>query len=242
MFTGRIPASIAQDIDEEVTAKIRLPQRVTASSPEYFVRLDECSTKDGVGGVGPFTTAHEVVKALCTSKRVGQALKRVLRSTEQRVGTYLHLLPWKPFDETNEFRAFIAQRRLVALSQYKWKEDLGWADPSRERMLQEIVADVETLVSELNQRAQNADKNMPECYVLDVHVSLVKSEDEQVWSSARVEPIELNSFGAQMAAGSALFHWIHDHQRLYGLLDGIEVRVVSSANHGDNDEVENVYK
>jgi hypothetical protein len=32
-----------------------------------------------------------------------------------------------------------------------------------------------------------------------------------------VELIELNSYGAQMAAGSCLFHWLKDYDQLYGL-------------------------
>jgi hypothetical protein len=36
--------------------------------------------------------------------------------------------------------------------------------------------------------------------------------------------IELNSFGAEYAAGSALFHWIIDKEILYGNTDRIEFR------------------
>ncbi|KAJ3300747.1 hypothetical protein HK104_006046 [Borealophlyctis nickersoniae] len=242
MFTGRIPSSVAEDIDQIVTPKIPLPRVDSPTLPKYFVRLDECSTKDGVGGIGPFTTADAVVKALCTSKRTARAFKRSLRSSEVEgntvspTGTYLHLLPWREFNADWEFRAFVApgERGLVGLSQYSWKKDVGWSEPKRKQMLQPIVSGVQDVIKQLTERANAVGRPMPAGYVLDVHVREVHANGDggdgegQPSSGIRMDPIELNSFGAQMGAGSALFHWIKDHERLYGFLDGIEVRVVGS--------------
>ena len=45
-----------------------------------------------------------------------------------------------------------------------------------------------------------------------------------------VQLIEFNAFGAQMASGSALFHWLRDYNVLYGMNGDnyIEVRVTST--------------
>lgn len=53
-----------------------------------------------------------------------------------------------------------------------------------------------------------------------------------------VELIELNSYGAQMAAGSCLFHWITDYDQLYGVCNAsgrseVEFRVVRPTNEDE---------
>lgn len=229
IFTGNIPEALKEDIEELIIPKIPLLRNAALPSPKlWFARLDECSTKDGIGGVGPFATADQVVRAICTSKRASKALRRAVETTSETIlGTWLHLVPWRlDIDDAKEFRAFIAPGKgLTALSQYCWKRDVGWSDPKKRALLPQIVQAVQDLICELTKRAHVEEMNMPDGYVLDVHVSLPDSASQV---AIQVVPIELNSFGAQMAASSALFHWINDYKRLYGLLDGVEVRIVCS--------------
>merc|ERR1712032_947043 len=47
-------------------------------------------------------------------------------------------------------------------------------------------------------------------YVMDVEYVMIDGTDE--W---QIRLIELNSFGAELASGSALFHWVRDASDLY---------------------------
>ena len=40
-----------------------------------------------------------------------------------------------------------------------------------------------------------------------------------------VQLLELNCFGAMTGCGACLFHWIKDAEILYGLREGVEMRV-----------------
>ena len=44
-------------------------------------------------------------------------------------------------------------------------------------------------------------------------------------SNQEVRLIELNDFGAMSGCGACLFHWIQDARVMYGVSEGIEVRV-----------------
>ncbi|KAI8917802.1 hypothetical protein DFJ77DRAFT_439263 [Powellomyces hirtus] len=186
-------------------------------TPPFFARLEGVSTKDGVNGPGPFFTGKEVVKAIVTSLRC-------YREFDGNPGgaNSVYLFPWRAdLDTDREFRAFVSNTRVTAISQYSWTRESIWSDPTQDAALRAIAADIVRLVERI--LAKHPDIFIPRSFVLDVAAL-----------SSGVELIELNAFGAQLSAGSGLFHWIKDLDLLYGAsLKGsnaenrIELRIVS---------------
>ena len=181
-------------------------------SPLYFVCLSTCSTEGGQGGVGPFHNARQVVTALVTSYRCVAAFER-----QEPVGLYL--LPFQPhFNCDKEFRVFINKCKVTAISQYNEAEECGWGKSSDTDLLM-LIGNVIFLVGELLKKAAELKLALPTCFTLDVFCHA-----DQDFA---VELIELNSFGAQLAAGSCLFDWVKDYDLLYGLSDTLELRVIT---------------
>ena len=213
---------------------------------DYFVRLDDCSPKDtfvdDVNGIGPFHNVSKIVQSIVTSKRCVQALQskyyilqKEIRSShdhdhntnnlkQEKVKekcSYLWLILWRDdISEENEFRCFVRDGRLNAISQYLWFKNFDWFDNvDKQRLLVPIANKVQELID--NQLINVLPLKLND-FVLDIHVT-IKDESKFV-----VEIIELNSFGAQLAAGAGLFHWINDYNQLYGLQhcqNKVEIRV-----------------
>ncbi len=205
ILTKRYPR-LYEDELELVEAKLQpLP------SPPYFARLSRCSTKGGQGGVGPFHTAKQIVTALVTSYRCVNVFER-----QEPVS--LFLLPFcSHFDCDKEFRVFVCKNRITAISQYNEAEDCGWGACSDTDLTNIVDHTVILLVAMLKQAAV-LKLALPASFTLDVFCHA-----DQDFA---VKLIELNSFGAQLAAGSCLFDWVKDYEMLYGLSNTLEVRVV----------------
>lgn len=171
---------------------------------KWFIRLNECSPKDGIYGCGPLTSAQQIVTSLVTS---GRAYRALARAHERGYGNTLYIVPWRDnWKEELEFRVFVNKQHITAISQYVWCKDVGWKADT-------ICNVVPKIVTYCNEEV--IPKMDIDSFVVDVIV--IYDED----GSFHVELIELNSFGQDLAAGAALFHWINDHDILYG--DGKEI-------------------
>lgn len=201
ILTKRIPNQLREEL-EAAAARIQT-QLPPPGSQSYFVRLERCSLKDGALGVGPFKTGMDIVTGLATSWRSSRTLSR-----HDTAPVACFLLPWRPdMDVAREFRCFVHKGRTVAVSQYDaYTPYTGCPEADLPRVVEGAIR--------LADRMASAER---ESFTMDV---LFRGED------AAVELVELNSFGAQLAAGSALFHWITDYDRLHGRLPGVEVRIV----------------
>ena len=180
-------------------------------APPYFARLSRCSTKGGKGGVGPFHTARQIVAALVTSYRCMSVFERL-----EPFGLYL--LPFRPhFDCDKEFRVFVHNHKMTAISQYNEAEDCCWGRQSDADM-QQLAKHAAVLLDNTLKEAAELNVALPDCFTFDIFCHADQN--------FAVELIELNSFGAQMAAGSCLFDWIQDYDILYGLSDVLELRLI----------------
>lgn len=176
-----------------------------APDKTWFIRLNESSPKDGIHGCGPLTSAEQIVTSLVTSGRAHRALRR---SYEFNQNNILYIIPWRDdWKEELKFRVFVHNSHVTAISQYVWCKDVGLTDTN-------IRIITPAIVSECN------DEIIPrmelDSFVVDVIVVLDEGTSIDDDTTFHIELIEFNSFGKDLAAGSALFHWIHDEQILYG--------------------------
>ena len=183
---------------------------------KWFVRLNEASPKDGKYGNGPLMSAKEIVTSLVTSLR---AYRGLMRSVDFNISEKLYIIPWRyDWNESCEFRVFVHERKVTALSQYVWMKDCGWNIDNMKIVAPKIVDYCTNLVIP---KIIHIDS-----FVIDVIIvaktSIITSDTE-----FQVELVELNSFGSNLASGSALFHWINDNDILYGRDNKIVARYIS---------------
>jgi len=153
--------------------------------------------------------------------------------TFTQVPAMLWLLPWDVLrDEAWEFRCFVSNQRLHAISQRLWDrslvaEGIGWAQPKVvTAWANAIMGGVDSLIGRSKGRLQ------VKSYVLDVRVrrnsAQMPSENavclEVAGEIAYLEAIQVKPFGAQHAVGSCAYHWVNDYNTLCsGLHDGTRV-------------------
>ncbi|KAH9483268.1 hypothetical protein JR316_0005372 [Psilocybe cubensis] len=215
--------SEVHDVDLELLAR-----RITRGVPgcfdgrrQWFARMDTGSPKNGRGGVGPFTSAREVLESICTSRRAYDYLKQ--SSSVPGATDVLHFLPWREDISTaNEFRMFVPPSGQVrAISEYSTSGK--WADMPEEE-LGLVVRKMLECHEAFREKAKEGNLLPESGYTIDLHCS---TDDMGEWV---VEALEVNMFGAQNGAGSCLFNWVEDGswQKMYGLGDDLEVRILDS--------------
>jgi D123 len=165
--------------------------------PGWFVRTEKVSLKFGCHGVGPYTNMRSIIESMTTSISCHSPLKPS-SSQGVRIFPWMQLNPWK------EFRVFVHDHRIRCISQqdiYGVNEILHQLDSDHER--------IDTIIGWARElHRYHTDVIVPALHhIPSASLDLALVNDE---SRDRVLFIEPNSFGARMAAGSSLFHWIHD--------------------------------
>lgn len=185
--------------EELVEISERVDNFISGNEP-YFLRIDACSPKDCPYD-GPVFSGLDIVKRISTSWRCHNSLKY-----DDEINIILK--PWRSeIDIGREFRVFVCNKRVTAISQYDSYNNHGWEQDKD--MIHDIVYKTISLYDNTNYFYDNC--------VMDIYVNVQND----------VELIEFNSFGMEMASGSALFEWVKDRNQLYGLTDYIEVRIVN---------------
>lgn len=206
-ITGR-PNSIFEEEIEAIIARMEYEigeKWKTMSNHGWFVRMTDCSGKDGNPYKFPLMTIRQLVQQLGSSRRILISLYKGSRR--------LYFVPFDPtWEEFRELRVFIHNRKLTALSQYIWHKFALYSCMTEDE-LKSMVVDLQEYL----------DKTLPP--ILDkletdsVVVDIYWQED----GNFRI--IEFNSFGYWLASGAALFHWMNDRDKLYGKTDKIYFRV-----------------
>ena len=127
------------------------------------------------------------------------------RDTDKKPLT-LYLLPWKTFDVYKEYRIFVHCNRITAISQQNLHavNELLTAFPEEEDHRSVIERHMK-IIWESFQKTIKKKITHTSNYCMDA----VILEDDSLYF------IEINSFGKEYAAGSALFHWLIDEDKLY---------------------------
>lgn len=201
-LVGEEASALAKEIEDSHHQATGEP--LQPPSQGWFVRTTACSPKDSQedGGAGPHFSLVSVILALFASERVHVSM----RSYKHNTKVYLF-----PFDPTvtveRELRVFVHQNQVTAMSQYDVYKTSSVFSPMDDKQL----AAVSHLVNDFHRTEVLPRWKGIENYVMDVEYCL--PDDEQ--QTPCIQLIELNSFGAEMAAASGLFHWVRDKEELY---------------------------
>lgn len=168
---------------------------------DYFVRMSSTSGKNEKY-VRPFNKATDIIHHITNVKLfMDQEFKRDKDS-------YLILIPWKEIDIRYEFRLFVVNGKLTAVSQ----QSIQLFQYSSEEL-----KDIEYALNHINFIKDCCE--FTNTFIADVYV-----QDKICYL------IELNPFGAHCGAGSGLFNWITDYNVLHGI-EPAEFRYLSIINY-----------
>ena len=214
--------SAAQLFHEELTtlaAELIGAQPSLAEAPPaagWFVRTDSCSPKDAEldGGAGPHRSLLEVLVAVAGSQRchVGMGSYRVTRGPG---GTSIYLMPFDCEVTTRrELRVFVDRGVVTAFTQYSWTDAESIFCTMSDRALASVAWAVDAFQRTSVHPLWIAAGGVAS-YVMDVECVFANGTVAENEACVDIRLIELNSFGAELAAASGLFHWVRDATLLY---------------------------
>lgn len=207
---GKLPSHLEEDIQylsESIDSQIRKAGEPWSNADsKFFVRLDDCSPKDN-NGLRPLRTGREILSAILGSKRCMLRIEYAHRERLPYIKLILKL--WRTdINPGNEFRVFVQEGDITAVSQYHWYEDSGWGVEPKKSNIPVVMKGIQDLFNILKPYLP-----FRSC-VYDTHVKFLEDSDGD---SVLVELVEFNPFGAHISSGSALFHWVRDFDLMNGI-------------------------
>ena len=199
-YTGLFPHAFLEE-KADIIERYKHTKKYFDGS-KYFVRCNSVSLKYGQHGAGPYTSFEQIIESLVTCIETHTPIDN--KSTDKLLTLYL--LPWKKFDRYKEYRIFVYKNKITAISQqnlHAVNEFLS-AFPEEEDLKKIIEKHVqiiwESFIKTIKKKITHTFNYCMDAVIL---------EDGSLYF------IEINSFGKEYAAGSALFHWLIDEDKLY---------------------------
>lgn len=210
--TAHFPKTFVEELDDCCarfeTQFQQLVKDVESSKGQgVFIRSERVSLKSGVHRAGPYSTLRQVLESIVTATCSHGCVK------EQDQECRIYLFPWRVMDEENEFRVFVVQNEITAISQQVWsKKNSIWGSLSDHELATRLVyplLDAYHGHIRDNLLFLNGDYTMDLCFLSDGSLYF----------------IEPNCTGARYAAGSSLFHWEKDAEALVDA-SSVQLRIV----------------
>jgi len=190
--TGEFPRSFIEELDDYCKEYNYLN---TNFDKPYFIRTESASLKYGCCGNILHDNIELLLKSIISCPHNHLSLKKI--NSNQNI-LKIYLIEPVNIIKDLEFRIFIYQNKITAISQqfiYIKNKILN------DEICQKIGLKIKEFVY------KNIVSNITHITDYTIDLAILKNED--------VYFIELNSFGKEYAAGSALFHWIIDEDILY---------------------------
>lgn len=186
--TGNIPNLFIEDMEEIFVNYGKDIFGVTG----FFVKVNNVSLKYGKHGLGPYYNMRSIIESCVTCIKGHTPIRWNTTQLD------IYLIPWVKVEPNNEFRVFVYKNKITAISQQNLYSVL-YNDIS----IQEIPNKLTIILDYFNNVVTNK-INWISNYTYDFAIV-----DNKPYF------IEMNCFGKEYAAGSALFHWILDEKILY---------------------------
>jgi hypothetical protein len=174
-----------------------------------FVRTEHVSLKSGKYGIGPYYNFETIIESICTTSRTHNAVD----DSDECITIYL--MKWIDLNPDKEFRIFVYNNNITGISiqhiysYNKWINSLSTSD------IELLIKNIKKYFNNIFKEKWN--KTITSTLVSNYTFDLVLNKDNEFYF------IEPNPFGSKYSAGSALFHWITDHDILHSSND-IEFR------------------
>jgi len=194
-FTGKFPSMYQYNLNQMIKKYQYLNNLFI--DKKYFVRVNNVSLKYGLNGCGPYTEFKNIIESIVSSIDGHSPFNNpdALR---------IYLIPWVTIDDDKEFRVFCNNNTITAISQQNLYQTNQTIKINQDKNIL-INKWINIIVNYFNTNIHDVISDIGS-YCMDI--ALIGDDDIPYF-------IELNSFGAEYAAGSALFHWIIDKEKLY---------------------------
>ena len=178
-----------------------------SSERNYFIRTERVSLKYGCGGPGPYDNIESVIKSLVSSSSGHRCI-----NNDDNNGC-LYFIKWiENYDIDKEFRVFVFENKIRAISTQHIYKINHWLNSLTDDQISSLIEDM-IYYFEINIRDKLTFLGN---YVMDIY-----------YTGDNWYFIEPNTYGAEYASGSALYHWHNDNDLLNGLSSDIELRYVN---------------
>lgn len=202
---GRLSGGCREDLDDLAWSRRYQELSDALDTHSFFVRTDHTSLKYGLHGNKIYHRLSDVLESIVSSRISHSPLGRV----DNGESLTLYLIPWQALDPDFEFRVFVHQNRVTAISQqdiYRKNEALcKLSDGERTTTISHLV---HLILDTYDSKIRNAVDNM-DSYVMDL---AVQDNDGEM----SVYFIELNPFGKDYSSGAAAYSWVEDGDIVYG--------------------------
>lgn len=164
--------------------------KIMVGNVPYFVRLSSTSGKNE-NSLKPLYNSDQVIKHITSNKLFVFQEYDILDKD-----SYVIMMPWNTIiDERYEFRIFVVNGKLTAISIQKWFDIIQHTQEEL-KIFKHALSNIKFL-----------DSFETKTFVADIYVDMETKE---------CHLIEVNPFGAHCGAGSSLFNWIEDYDILHG--------------------------
>lgn len=195
MLTGKFSELFREEL-ENYLEKYENKYTHIFNGTEYFVRSENVSLKYGKHKEGPYTNLRNIIESILTCIHGHTPLY------EDTDTIKLYLFPWIKLDKKKEFRVFVYNKKITAISQ-QFLHHIVYENNNSKEFKNQIYEYVEIILLYFYQEISN--KINLNNYTYDF--ALLDNNEPYF--------IEPNSFGPEQAAGSALFGWHNDHDIIY---------------------------
>lgn len=192
-------AKFSHQFDDELNALVTSLNTLYGhlfNGTPYFVRCDTVSLKYGQHGVGPYYNIKDIIESAVSSRKGHSPLR-------ESTTLNFYLIKWININPDKEFRIFVHNNNITCISQQNCYRSNA--------LNSEIVKHCCEIMINYWQNVVKGKITHINNYTIDMAVL----EDDTPYF------IEINSFGKEYAAGSALFHWIIDKKKLCNDKDNI---------------------
>ena len=170
---------------------------------KWFIRSDRVSLKEGKHGIGPYDNIKDIIESMVTCKPGHLCFE------EEDTSCTIYFMNWQNINPDKEFRVFVYKNEITAISSQHLYNINHWVNSLSDLEIEEVVHKIlDFFQTDIKDKLSYL-----ESYTFDFAFT---NEDILYF-------IEPNGFGKCYAAGSALFHWIYDHDTLHEA-DTIEFR------------------
>lgn len=200
LLTGRFSSRFNDELKQTCQTYARdmeiINKHLQNGEKGWFIRTEPVSLKNGLYGAGPYRNLEAILKSMVTGSYGHECFG--INNTHCN----LYFLRWRHLHPQKEFRIFVYKNNITAISDQKLYSVNSWLCTMTDTQIRQLVRKI---VTYFNKHVQNKMSDF-ENYVMDF--ALVGKKETPYF-------IEPNSFGAQYASGSALFHWVRDHNVLH---------------------------
>jgi hypothetical protein len=195
MLTNKISTNYNDEIKEFIQT-LNDQYKNIFNNRKYHIRTDHHSLKSSKFGLIFYDNFYDIIISLitCSETHVGFLLK------DQIINLYF--IDWVQIDKFKEFRVFIKDYKIMAISQQYIYEPNKWF---QHKSIPFMTEQMNKIIKYFDQNIKNK--------LMDISIS--DTSLDIAFVNDNLYMIELNPFGKEYSSGSALFNWIDDYDKLY---------------------------